>query len=108
KTFYFVAYEGLRRRLAQSQVYNVIPLDQRNGTGILTGTQTMDPRVVPFVKLWPAPNAGEIIGSSNQRVGQYIEAPSQPLGENYGSARIDHTFSSNDSLFGRFTIDRAL
>jgi carboxypeptidase family protein len=108
KTFYFLAYEGVQRRLAQTQVYNVPPLDQRNGTNLLTGTQRLDPRVTPFINLYPAPNLPEITGSGGIRIGQYSEAPSQPLGENYGSARVDHTFSSSDSLFGRFTIDRAL
>jgi hypothetical protein len=102
QSFFFFGYEGLRERLAQTFTYNVPTAPARQGIGILGAGQAVDPRVIPYLNLIPQPN-GAILGGG---VGNYLTTVSQPTGENYGSARVDHNFSSNDFLFGRYTIDR--
>ncbi len=101
KTFFFLAFEGLRQSLSQTFVYNVPTEAARRGV-LPAATVQLNPRIVPYLALYPLPNAGEIGGG----VGQYITAVVQPTEDNYGSGRIDHNFSANDFFFGRYTVDR--
>jgi len=101
KTFVFLGYEGLRQRLSQTFVWTVPTPEARRGIGILSAGQTVDPRVLPYLNLYPLPNGANLGG-----VAEFNQEIAQPLGENYGSVRVDHNFSGNDFLFGRYTIDR--
>ena len=101
KTFFFVAYEGLREALSESGTANVPDLDARRG--ILPGGRTVgvSPRIVPFMRMFPDPSpTGRNFGNGSA---QYFFQAKQPTSENFGQARIDYQLSSNDSLFGRFT-----
>ena len=114
KTFFFVAYEGMRERLSQSSVANAPSDDARRGIlpvvtgGVVTGTRqiVVSPRIQPFLDMLPHPSPN---GTVFPTVGtaEYYFVASQPTGENFGQGRIDHQISDNDSLFGRFTADNA-
>jgi hypothetical protein len=114
KTFFFVAYEGMRERLSQSSVANAPSDDARRGIlpvvtgGVVTGTRqiVVSPRIQPFLDMLPRPSPN---GKTFPTVGtaEYYFVASQPTGENFGQGRIDHQISDNDSLFGRFTADNA-
>ena len=108
RTFFFADYEGLRQSLGTTNV-NIVPsADARNGiihnADGTTTTITVDPQVQPFLGLWPLPN-GSILAPGN--TGIYTVATNQNTVENFATARIDHTFSQKDSLFGSWQIDRA-
>jgi len=51
--------------------------------------------------LFPAPNI------PNTLVGDYVAAPAKSLNEGEFDARLDHNFSSKDSIFARFSYDQA-
>jgi Carboxypeptidase regulatory-like domain len=53
-----------------------------------------------IVKLYPAPNA--TASGFN-----YANSPVRRLNEGTGDIRVDHTFSSKDTIFGRFSYDQA-
>jgi len=53
-----------------------------------------------LINLYPAPNA-----SGNGY--NYVNEPVRSLNETKFDARVDHTISANDSLFGRFSYDQA-
>ena len=104
KTFFFGSYEGLRERLGQTLFANVPTAAARRGD--LNGDGVAEVQVNPTSAryldgLYPLPNGPELGGG----VGQLIQGFSQPTDEDYLTARVDHTFSANDTLFGRYTFD---
>ncbi|MSO19733.1 MAG: TonB-dependent receptor [Acidobacteria bacterium] len=112
KSFYFLAYEGLRQRLTETQVYRVPTADGRRGIGagvLNTVTNTrpdvvVHPSIVPYVNLWPSPSLGS--RSYGDGTADYFGPVVQPTNENFGSARFDHTYSEKDFLFARYTTSR--
>jgi hypothetical protein len=62
----------------------------------------VDPSGLAMMKLYPQPNAINTQTGTN-----YANVPVRRLDENEFDARIDHTFSAKDSLFGRFSFDQA-
>jgi hypothetical protein len=95
KAFFFLTYEGLRESLGVTNILNTIPASARvdGGAG---GVAEIAPVVKPLLALYPLPNL------PNNR---YTFPFTQPLGDNYGQARVDLTISSNDQLFVRGTVD---
>jgi hypothetical protein len=99
KTFFFADYEGLRQALGLSVVDNVPSPNARNGQ-LTTGTVTVDPLVKPYLAFYPMPN-GVISGDT----GIYSFSGSAITNENYFTTRVDHRFSTADSLFGGYMYD---
>lgn len=62
----------------------------------------VDPSGLAMMKLYPAPNAVNTSTGTN-----YTNVPVRRLDDNEFDLRLDHTFSSKDSLFGRFSYDQA-
>jgi len=108
RIFYFATYEGSRQVRSLSIISRVPTLAAR--TGDLNGDGT--PEVVvaevvkPYLQFWPAPNAVEP-GRTDVGVGRFVWVQSPREAENYVQGRIDHTLSSSDTLFGRYTILRS-
>jgi hypothetical protein len=114
KTFFFLDYEGVRIRKSQTQLFNVPTALERTGnftgSGItvdMPGTTTMypndtiptiDPVAAALLAVIPLPTPG-LTGSNNLRV-----TGLSTIGVNQYNARIDHTFSSKDSVFVRGSI----
>ena len=100
RSFIFGAYEGLRWRLAQSDV-TVVP-DENARKGILNGQNIgLAPGIEPYFSLWPVQNGSEIGGGAAYAYSN----PSQKVREDFGNLRVDHRLSSKHSLFGAYTID---
>ena len=95
KTFFHVVYEGLRERLGRTIIADTIPASAKVDGGLVP---QIAPVVKPLLALWPEPNLPN---------NQFTFPFSQPTDENYGQIRADHTFSNDDSLFGRYTIHDA-
>ena len=94
KTFFYGVYEGTRERLGRTTVTNVIPSSAKvdGGAG---GVPQIAPVIQPLLALFPDPNL------PNNR---YTFPFRQPTAENYGQMRVDQTFSTEDTLFGRYTV----
>ena len=108
RTFFFVDYEGFRRIDATNFVYtaSVPTLAEEQTPGNLTDiggpnipTASLDPTGLAYFKLFPTPN---LPGTSNN----YRSDPSSSLYSSLGDGRIDHHFSANDTLFGRYSYNR--
>ncbi len=93
KTFFFVNYEGLRQSLHQTSVAFVPDLHSR---------ATAVSSVKPLLNLWLTPSAGDPDYSG---IAQVSSSPLQTIREDFGTARIDHVFSSRDTLSGIYTVD---
>ncbi len=108
KTFFFGSYEGLREGLGLSLLATVPTAAARQGRipnpRAAAGFDqiTVNPAVKPYLDaLYPLPN-GRDFGDGS---GEYVYSATRPTREDYFNVRGDHNFSSNDSLFGRFTFD---
>ncbi|HEV2419708.1 MAG TPA: carboxypeptidase-like regulatory domain-containing protein [Terriglobia bacterium] len=105
KTFLFGNYEGFRQDLGLSDV-TLVPDDNArlgllpgsNGTLINVGVA---PAVQPFLALWPMQNGPDLGGG----IGEAFSHPQQTIREDFGTTRLDHTFSAKDSIFSVYTID---
>ncbi|HLK51271.1 MAG TPA: carboxypeptidase-like regulatory domain-containing protein [Bryobacteraceae bacterium] len=100
KTFVFGSYEGLRWGLSQSAAA-IVP-DQNARLGILGGSNIgLAPGIAPYFNLWPVPNGPEIGGGAAFAYAN----PLQTVREDFGNLRVDHNFSSSDTLSGVYTVD---
>ncbi len=93
KTFFFTNYEGFRQNLHQTSVAFVPSLASR-AKAVAS--------VQPLLNLWPTPLAG---AQDFDGVSDVFSSPLQTIREDFGTARIDHIFSSKDSLAAVYTID---
>ena len=107
-TFFMATYEAMRDRLTETET-TVLP-DAQARQGIITDcsgnilrTVPVNPRVAPYLDLYPMPNLGCIGGG---RAG-HAASVFQPTNDSFFSARIDHRISETDSLFGRYSFDDA-
>jgi hypothetical protein len=100
KTFFFVNYEGLRERLGRTAIGSVPTAAARQGV-LPTRTVVVDPRIAPYVALYPAPNGRD----RGDGTAEFISAINQPTDQNYYTFRVDHQLSGKYSLMGRFTSD---
>jgi hypothetical protein len=71
-------------------VCNVIPAAMVNPLG------------AKLIALYPTPDASNPASNIN-----YVNQPVRRLNEGTGDIRVDHNFSSKDSIFGRFSYDQA-
>jgi len=103
RTFIFGDYEGVRQFLGVTQIDTVPSAAARSGI-LSTGNVTVSPLVAPFFAFYPLPN-GQIIPPGD--TGIFSFAGSENSRENYVVIRLDHTFSSKDSVDGTYTYDGA-
>jgi hypothetical protein len=93
KTFFFANYEGLRQNLHQTSAAFVPDAASRAAAA---------PSVRPLLNLWPTAPAG---APDFNGIAEVFSSPLQTIREDFGTVRVDHTFSSKDSLAGIYTID---
>ena len=124
RTFFFADYEGLRESqnvttvipvfsaavrqgiLCSQPVGNACTPHQVTGAANPDPTTGIDKNVLPYLGLWgPAnPSLGY---SSNGDIGFNAFDGGHNTSENFGTARLDHRFSNNDSAFGSYQYDYA-
>src|SRR6202050_480672 len=62
----------------------------------------VNPVAAKVIQLYPTPNAANLASGYN-----YVNQPVRKLNEGTGDIRVDHNFSTKDSIFGRFSYDQA-
>ena len=121
RTFFFVDYEGLRRIDGNNSVYtSTVPtLAEQATPGYLfdlinpftqapvanVPTASIDPTALAYFKLFPKPNQFGP-NTNNGSVNNFLYNPSSSLYSSLGDLRIDHHFSSKDTVFGRYSYNR--
>ena len=99
KTFLFANYEGFRQNLHQTSAAFVPDLQSR-----LDAVAS----VKPYLNLWPTPSASDLdfkSGASPDGIAEIFSSPLQTIREDFGTIRVDHTFSQKDSLAAIYTVD---
>ncbi|HEY7388240.1 MAG TPA: carboxypeptidase-like regulatory domain-containing protein [Bryobacteraceae bacterium] len=112
KTFAFVDYEGFRQHLHQTGVDLVPDTNARNGylpCKLVTPAPSPCPDsglafvgVSPLINAWPVPTPG---APDFGGIAEAFNNPLQTIRDDFGTARLDHLFSSKDSLSAIYTID---
>ena len=103
KTFWFANYEGLREFQPSTSISNVLSANARNGI-LSTGDVSVDPQIARIFALMPLPN-GRLLGDGD--TGQYISQRDDSSDGKYILGKVDHRFSSSDSLTGSYSLDEA-
>ena len=125
KTFFFVNYEGARRRDGVT-ISNLIvphlpertgdfsnrrdvvildPLTQQPFPNNVVPENRIDPIARQLISLYPAPNVASDITRAPSA--NYVVNLSDALTQDYVTARVDHSVGNNDRIFGRYSVVRA-
>ena len=102
RTFVFGSFERLNERLGRTESELVPTAAAREGI-LPSGIVQVDPKVKPYLALWPLPNGPELGGGA----ALYTGTTNQPTTQNYFSVRVDHRLSNNHSFFGRYLFDES-
>jgi hypothetical protein len=108
RTFLFANYEGIRQ--SQSQDFSSIVPSAAARSGQLHGadgtpvTIMVDPKIIPFLGLYPLPNAGLNPGTFGD-TGNFNTTGLLNLTENFALTRFDQIFSEKDSLSITYLFD---
>jgi hypothetical protein len=98
KSFVFANYEGFRQTLGLSDL-TLVP-DATSRANAVASVQ-------PLLALWPVANGPEILTSTGAPSGiaEAFSNPLQHIREDFGTARFDQVFSTNDTLAIVYTGD---
>jgi len=103
-TFFFLNYEGFRRKAGITRITNVPTLDQRAGTFTDASgnpvTIAVNPVSAQLFKLYPDPNL-------NNPSGNFISSPEQSDATDQFLVKVDHRLRSSDSLSARYSRTRS-
>jgi hypothetical protein len=112
KTFVFGNYEGFRQHLHQTGVDLVPDANARIGylpCKLVSPAPSPCPAsglafvgVSSLIDAWPAPTPG---APDFGGISEAFNNPLQTIRDDFGTFRLDHNFSSNDSLSTAYTID---
>jgi hypothetical protein len=112
KTFVFANYEGFRQHLHQTGVDLVPDANARNGSlpcNLVSPAPSPCPAsglafvgVSPLINAWPAPTPG---APDFGGIAEAFNNPLQTIRDDFGTVRLDHIFSSRDTLSAVYTID---
>jgi hypothetical protein len=92
-TFVFANYEGFRQNLHQTSAA-FVP-DAASRAAAVASVQ-------PLLNLWPIAPAG---APDFNGIAEVFSSPLQTMREDFGTVRVDHTFSQKDSLSAIYTVD---
>jgi hypothetical protein len=98
RTFFFANYEGYRQKLGLSDL-TLVPDNTSRAAAVAS--------IKSLLALWPVANGPELLTSTGGQSGiaEAFTNPIQHIREDFGSTRLDHTFSDKDSLGAYYTID---
>ena len=98
KTFLFGNYEGFRQNLGLSDV-TLVPDAASRASAVAS--------IQPLLALWPVVNGPELLTSNGvpSGIAEAFSNPLQRIREDFGTARLDQTFTDKDSFAGVYTAD---
>ncbi len=115
KTFIFGNYEGFRENFHQTSVAFVPDASARSGTFTTLGSAcpvaeqaACAAEVTTLLQLWPVADGPDVLNQPSgtpSGIAENFSNPLQTIREDFGTARVDHNFSSKDSLGVVYTVD---
>jgi hypothetical protein len=99
KTFFFVDWQGTRLRTGITRFSTVPTLTQRQNLLAAVPASTLDPIGMRVLNHYPTPN---LPGAANN----YVRTGVEPDSQDQLDARIDHYFTTNHRVFGRYSYFR--
>jgi len=122
KAFWFANYEGFRQVLGLSDVTLVPDATTRTGflpcSALTTVPSPCDASTAPknvglasgvstLLNLWPVANGPELLTATGlpSGIAEAFSNPQQHIREDFGTARFDQNFSTNDSFAAVYTAD---
>ena len=98
KTFFFGNYEGFRQNLGLSDL-TLVPDAASRVSAVAS--------IKPLLALWPVANGPELSTSTGAPSGiaEAFSNPLQRIREDFGTVRLDQTFTDKDSSVGVYTAD---
>src|SRR5215469_2551546 len=115
KTFAFGDFEAIRQSKGITTVATVPSAAARGGTlcsspdpgSTCTPTQVaVSPQAKAYFTFYHLPTSSIPVAGSNGDIGVYTFPGQQVVNENFLTARVDHNFSSKDTLAGTYMFDR--
>lgn len=100
RAFFFADYEGIRQSLGTTQVDTVPSPNARNGLLANGTTVAVNPKIVPYLALYPLPNAG-----INGDFGVFALPTTTVTHEDFVTGRLDYKISEKDTLFSTYMWD---
>ncbi len=109
KTFFYAVYEGVRQRQGLTIIDTVMGAGCHGPAGAVITSANCPELTVPSAQVSPviAPILNNVYPKPNLPGDEFTYPFTAPTRDDYGQFRLDHTFSSSDSIFGRYTIDDA-
>jgi Carboxypeptidase regulatory-like domain/TonB dependent receptor/TonB-dependent Receptor Plug Domain len=102
-TFLFGDYEGLRQNLGVTQT-SPVPSQAARAGNLSTGPVTVDPIVLAFINaFYPLPTGALNKGGDT---GNYIFTAADISSEDFATAKVDHHFSSKDTIDATYLFDK--
>jgi hypothetical protein len=95
RTFFFIAYEGLRQRLGTTLIGNV-PSDAFRASVLAES-----PALSPIINSYPHGNR-----ALSSTTSQFVSVGSNAANEDSGLIRIDHRISESTNFYARYNIDQ--
>ncbi len=97
KVFLFGNYEGYRQTLGVSDV-TFVPDNASRAKAVAS--------VRPLLNLWPVANGPELtLDGAETGIAEAFSSPTQHIREDFGTTRLDTNLTTNDLLFGVYTVD---
>lgn len=109
KTFFYAVYEGVRQRQGLTTI-DIVPGAGCHGQAGATITSAACPQLVSgsaTIAADVAPILNNAFPVPNLPNNEFTYPFTAPTRDDYGQMRVDHTFSSSDSIFARYTVDDA-
>jgi hypothetical protein len=114
KTFVYGTYEGVRQNQPQSRSIRVPTAEARSGVLCVASssnpcaslkTVAVDPKVVPYLALWPCPAGSACQTATNLDVVSLNVSLPGISKEDYATGRVDQKISDKDNLSGSYFFD---
>lgn len=115
KAFVFANYEGFRQSLHQTSVAFVPDASARSGAIVALGSgcpaaqqAACAAEVTSLLNLWPIADGPDVLNEPSgapSGIAENFANPLQTIREDFGTARVDHIFSDQDSVGVVYTVD---
>jgi hypothetical protein len=106
RLFFFGSYEGLREELGRTQTVSVPSMNARQGRLANGTTVPVNPRMVPFLNLYPVPGQGNsIVRDFGDTV--LIAGPlNTPSDNDFAVGKIDYQINTGNTVSGTYNWDK--